>query len=70
MGNFFEDIGDWFQDIIDLIRGKDDKPSGPRPWQELTKASLWDNNGRTRMMNVLSPGFSDDRFKQYRDWQL
>lgn len=44
-------------------------PSAVPPWDACTRASCWNgSNAQQRMMNVLSPGMSADKFAQYRDW--
>lgn len=45
--------------------------SGTVPsWKECTLASCWDgNNASKRMMNMLSPRFSDNKFNTYLNWQ-
>jgi hypothetical protein len=46
-------------------------PSAVPPWDACTRASCWNgSNAQQRMMNVLSPGMSADKFAQYRDWML
>jgi len=39
----------------------------PVKWQKCTKASCW-NGEKHRMMNILSPHFSDGKFKEYMAW--
>lgn len=40
-------------------------------WSACTKASCWNgSNAQQRMMNILSPAFTDAKFAQYRDWML
>ena len=39
-------------------------------WKECSRASCWDgSNAQKRMMNMLSPHFSDRKFKDYLKWQ-
>ena len=41
----------------------------PRPWKDCTKASCWDGtNAQRRMMNILSPHFTDAKFREYVKW--
>ena len=38
-------------------------------WDKAVHASCWDGtNARRRMMNILSPGFSDAKFAEYAAW--
>lgn len=40
-----------------------------RPWRECKYSSNWDgNNAAKRMMNLVSPKFSDSKVKEYLDW--
>lgn len=40
-------------------------------WDACTLASCWNGkNASQRMMNILSPAFTDAKFAQYRDWML
>lgn len=40
-------------------------------WDACTRASCWNgSNAQQRMMNMLSPAFTDAKFAQYRDWML
>lgn len=40
-------------------------------WDACTHASCWNGkNAAQRMMNVLSPAFTDAKFSEYRDWML
>jgi hypothetical protein len=42
----------------------------PPSWKRCTLASLWDGpNAERRMMNMLSPHFSDGKFRDYLKWQ-
>lgn len=47
-------------------------PGWFRPsWDECTLATCWDGDGaERRMMNMLSPYFSDGKFKDYLEWQI
>jgi hypothetical protein len=46
-------------------------PSAVPPWDACTRASCWNgSNAQQRMMNVLSPAFTEAKFAQYRDWML
>ena len=43
---------------------------GPPKWNKATLASCWDgSNAQKRMMNILSPHFSDGKVKDYIKWQ-
>ena len=43
---------------------------GGKPWWDCRLSSNWDGpNASRRMMNVLSPMFSDDKAKEYVKWQ-
>lgn len=38
-------------------------------WRETRRASCWDGtNAGRRMMNILSPYFTDAKFREYADW--
>ena len=40
-------------------------------WDACTRASCWRGaNAKNRMMNMLSPAFTDAKFAEYRDWML
>lgn len=40
-------------------------------WRKCRRASCWDGpNAQRRMMNILSPGMSDGKFKEYVSWML
>lgn len=42
-----------------------------RPWKECKYSSNWDGaNAAKRMMNLVSPKFSDAKVKEYLDWQV
>lgn len=44
--------------------------SRPPAWNECKLASCWDGeNAERRMMNVVSPKFTDERAAEYLDWQ-
>jgi hypothetical protein len=46
-------------------------PAGVPAWDACTRASCWNgSNAQQRMMNVLSPAFTEAKFAQYRDWML
>lgn len=46
-------------------------PGAVPPWSACTHASCWNgSNARQRMMNVLSPAFTEAKYAQYRDWML
>lgn len=60
-----------FKKIIEFLeslfggKGKD-----PRKWDECTKSSNWTGaNASKRMMNILSPKFTDAAFKERVKWQ-
>ena len=41
----------------------------PPSWRKCTKASCWDGaNAGRRMMNILSPHFTNDKFREYVKW--
>lgn len=41
----------------------------PPSWRKCTKASCWDGtNAQRRMMNILSPHFTDAKFREYVKW--
>lgn len=41
----------------------------PPKWKKCTKASCWDGaNAGRRMMNILSPFFTDSKFREYVKW--
>lgn len=41
------------------------------PWDACTRASCWNGlNAQQRMMNILSPAFTEAKYAQYRDWML
>jgi len=43
--------------------------SAPPAWDKAVHASCWDgDNAQKRMMNILSPGFSDSKFAEYAAW--
>ncbi len=49
--------------------GADPAPSA-RPWRDCRLSSNWGGtNASKRMMNLLSPKFSDAKVKEYLDWQ-
>ena len=53
-------ISDWFNG------NKDEKIA---KWDECTKASCWNGaNAQQRMMNMLSPRMSDEKFTNYMNW--
>lgn len=67
--NFFEKLGREIQRIIDQLRGKDGKPKPPPAWDKCRLASCWDGAGAARrMMNILSPGMDEPKFRRYLDW--
>ena len=40
-------------------------------WRECRKASCWDgSNAQRRMMNIMSPYFTEGKFREYVDWML
>lgn len=42
-----------------------------RPWRECKYSSNWNgSNASKRMMNLVSPKFSDAKVKEYLDWQV
>ncbi len=42
-----------------------------RPWRECKYSSNWNgSNASKRMMNLVSPKFSDSKVKEYLDWQV
>ena len=42
-----------------------------RPWKDCRYSSNWNgSNASKRMMNVISPKFSEEKFKEYLDWQI
>lgn len=42
-----------------------------RPWKECRYSSNWSgSNASKRMMNLVSPKFSDSKVKEYLDWQV
>lgn len=42
-----------------------------RPWKECKYSSNWNgSNASKRMMNLVSPKFSDSKVKEYLDWQV
>ncbi len=48
-----------------------EEPSRPPAWDECRLASCWDGeNAERRMMNVVSPKFTDERAAEYLDWQI
>lgn len=44
------------------------KPAAARPWDAAVHASCWDNGGSKRLMNLLSPKFSGEKFRAYVEW--
>lgn len=43
--------------------------AAPATWDACTRASCWRGaNAKNRMMNMLSPAFTDAKFAEYRDW--
>lgn len=44
------------------------KPAAARRFDEAIHASCWDNGGSKRLMNLLSPKFSGEKFREYVAW--
>lgn len=60
--NIFEKIVNWFKS---WFGGEASIPK----WDQCTKASCWNGaNASQRMMNILSPSMSEDKFKSYMNW--
>lgn len=54
-----------WQRILSWFGGK---PSPPK-WDKCTRASCWNGaNAEQRMMNILSPGMGDSKFRAYLEW--
>lgn len=61
---FFKKLVKFFKDLFKK-KEKDNLPS----WENCDKASCWDGKNATRrMMNILSPSMSDDKFNKYTKW--
>ena len=64
MKKLFKKIIEFFESLFGG-KGKD-----PRKWDECTKSSNWTGaNASKRMMNILSPKFTDAAFKERVKWQ-
>lgn len=65
MKKLFAKIRNWIRKILGKVAPEMSVPS----WKECVHASCWDgSNAQRRMMNMLSPKFSDGKFKEYLDW--
>lgn len=40
-----------------------------KPWQECRKSSNWNDGASKRMMNAVSPKFTEAKVREYLDWQ-
>ena len=59
--------------VSDPLAGasSENPPTSSKPWRECRKSSNWDGaNASRRMMNAVSPKFSDAKFRKYLDWQV
>lgn len=58
-------IKNWIRKILGKVAPETTTPS----WKECVHASCWDgSNAQRRMMNMLSPKFSDGKFNEYLSW--
>lgn len=58
-----------WKEIWETIKGWFGGGSSIPKWDECTKASCWNGaNASQRMMNILSPHMSEDKFKSYMEW--
>ena len=74
MKKLWKKIREWLKELFDGGSGggggggggsSDKVPS----WRDCKYASCWDGaNASKRMMNILSPKFSDQKFRDYVDW--
>lgn len=64
---FFKYIYIFLKDLINKLINKDNKKIPT--WDQCTKASCWDGkNAQKRMMNILSPKITNDKFNDYMKW--
>ncbi len=59
--------GDWLPAVVTNTPAATIPP--PPAWDEATLSSNWRNGAKDRMMNILSPRFSDAKVAEYLSWQ-
>lgn len=56
--------------ILDALKHLDLGGASAKSWKDCKRSSNWNgNNASQRMMNLVSPAFSDAKAKEYLDWQ-